>query len=81
MADMPIAYREAHCCLYCRHYVLRRVRRFLRRASITIYCSFLKRDVLPTCRCSRFRWDAEHRPPTPRKPAAVGGEVRDASDG
>jgi len=78
MADMPIAYCKAKCCLYCRSHVLRRVKRFLRRAIATVYCSILKRDVWAAYHCSRFRWDAEHRPPTPEKPATVGEEVPDA---
>ena len=51
----------------CRSHVLRRVRRFLRRAITTVYCSILKRDVWATYRCSRFRWAEGDRPPKPEK--------------
>ena len=74
MADKPVAYRRAKCCAHC-----------------AAYKGWMLwppgRGILPTCRrkhhrrvaqtdyCSRFRWAAQYRPPTPEKPATVGEEV------
>ena len=80
MANLPVNYRKGHVCLYCRSHILRQVKRFLRRPITTVYCSILKRDVWATCRCTRFRWAKEDRPPKPEKPAGLTVEVLPRED-
>ena len=76
MADMPIAYRPAKCCRFCRSQGIRLAKRFLRAPLSSAWCFILGTDVELTYHCTRVRYAAGCRPPKPEKPAAVGGEVR-----
>ena len=79
MADMPIAYCKAKCCAFCSAHTDHELRYWAGlRKRLVPWCTRLLQIVDPKYRCSRFRWDAEHRPPTPEKPATVGEEVPDA---
>jgi len=80
MTDMPVAYRPAKCCRFCRSQGIRLAKRFLRASLETPWCSIRGADVELTYHCSRFRYAAGCRPEKPVAAAAELAERRSEED-
>ena len=71
MAPRSRLVHAAKCCAHCRRHSILFIKRFLRAPLRQTYCRFMGQDVTPTAYCTRFRWAAGYRPPTPERPAEV----------
>ena len=72
MAARLVRYRDAHCCRHCSGRTVREITYWAGlKKHRTGWCMVAGRAVNDTDYCSRFRWAAQHRPPTPEKPKGL----------
>ena len=72
MAARLVRYRDAHCCRHCSGRTVREISYWggLKKR-LQPWCSALLQAVADTGYCSRFRWAAGFRPPTPARPTTL----------